>query len=129
VTFVACSRDRAMGEGDDQIDAHPERAERQRDGHKAYWDTFWGTDQVFYGHVLGFKGLERRAVVVATSPSCAVTLTSSARGLRCRPPCCRMPGVSLAWEARSDALPPPVSTGRQPPRSQGPDLARPARSN
>jgi superfamily I DNA/RNA helicase len=76
-------RDEALGVGDDQIDLlieegwrqqdlallttgsrHPEQSERQRDGHKAYWDTFWDTDQVFYGHVLGFKGLERRAVVL-----------------------------------------------------------------
>jgi superfamily I DNA/RNA helicase len=76
-------RDKALGVRDDQIDLlieegwrpqdvallttgsrHPEQAERQRDGHKAYWDTFWDTDQVFYGHVLGFKGLERRAVVL-----------------------------------------------------------------
>jgi hypothetical protein len=38
---------------------HPEQSERQKDGHSASWDTFWDTDQVFYGHVLGFKGLER----------------------------------------------------------------------
>jgi ATP-dependent exoDNAse (exonuclease V) beta subunit len=43
---------------------HPEQAERQKEGHKAYWDTFWDAEQVFYGHVLGFKGLERRAVVL-----------------------------------------------------------------
>lgn len=86
VTFIACDRDDAMGEGDDQIELlleqgwrpedlallttgsrHPEQAERQKDGHKAYWDTFWDTDQVFYGHVLGFKGLERRAVVVVVN--------------------------------------------------------------
>ena len=86
VRFVPCSRDEAMDVGDDQIDLlldegwrpedlallttgsrHPEQAERQKDGHKAYWDTFWDTDQVFYGHVLGFKGLERRAVVVVVN--------------------------------------------------------------
>jgi hypothetical protein len=86
VTFVPCNRDEALGVGDDQIDLlledgwrpedlallttgsrHPEQTERQRDGHKAYWDTFWDTDQVFYGHVLGFKGLERRAVVVVVN--------------------------------------------------------------
>ena len=27
--------------------------------------TFWDDEQVFYGHVLGFKGLERRVVVLA----------------------------------------------------------------
>ena len=46
---------------------HPEQTERQKDGHKAYWDTFWDADQVFYGHVLGFKGLERRAVVLVVN--------------------------------------------------------------
>ena len=34
---------------------HPEQAERQKDGHSAYWDTFWDTDQVFYGRA-GFLG-------------------------------------------------------------------------
>ena len=86
VTFIPCHRDEAMGEGDDQIDSlleqgwrpedvallttgsrHPEQTERQKDGHKAYWDTFWDAQQVFYGHVLGFKGLERRAVVVVVN--------------------------------------------------------------
>lgn len=86
VSFVACSRDDALGVGDDQIEAlleegwrpedlallttgsrHPEQAERQKEGHQAYWDTFWDTDQVFYGHVLGFKGLERRAVVLVVN--------------------------------------------------------------
>lgn len=86
VSFVACSRDDALSVGDDQIEAlleqgwrpedlallttgsrHPEQAERQKEGHKAYWDTFWDADQVFYGHVLGFKGLERRAVVLVVN--------------------------------------------------------------
>lgn len=86
VTFVACSRDEALGVGDDQVDMlleqgwrpedlallttgsrHPEQAERQKDGHKAYWGSFWDTDQVFYGHVLGFKGLERRCVVLVVN--------------------------------------------------------------
>lgn len=44
---------------------HPEQIERQTDGHEAYWESFWDAEQVFYGHVLGFKGLERRAVVLA----------------------------------------------------------------
>ena len=86
VTFVACGRDEAMSVGDDQIEAlleagwrpedlallttgsrHPEQTARQAAGHAAYWDTFWDTDQVFYGHVLGFKGLERRAVVLVVN--------------------------------------------------------------
>ncbi|OBB57106.1 nuclease [Mycobacterium sp. 852013-51886_SCH5428379] len=86
VTFVACDRAEAMDAGDDQIDLlleqgwraedlallttgsrHPEQAERQKNGHTAYWDSFWDTDQVFYGHVLGFKGLERRCVVLVVN--------------------------------------------------------------
>ena len=80
---------------------HPEQKERQAAGNAAYWDSFWDADQVFYGHVLGFKGLERRAVVLvvneesafersrerlyvglsgpATSSWCAAIPTSSAR--------------------------------------------------
>lgn len=38
-------------------------------GQTAYWNSFLDTDQVFYGHVLGFKGLERRAVVLAINES------------------------------------------------------------
>ena len=86
VSFVPCSSDDAMSVGDDQIDGlleqgwrpedvallttgsrHPEQISRQGEGHDAYWDSFWDTDQVFYGHVLGFKGLERRAVVLVVN--------------------------------------------------------------
>ena len=35
-----------------------------RRGRTEYWESFWDPEQVFYGHVLGFKGLERRAVVL-----------------------------------------------------------------
>ena len=75
-----------MGVGDDQVDLliedgwrpedvallttgsrHPEQTARQAEGNDAYWDSFWDTDQVFYGHVLGFKGLERRAVVLVVN--------------------------------------------------------------
>ena len=34
---------------------------------RKYWDSFWDADQFFYGHVLGFKGLERRAVVLVVN--------------------------------------------------------------
>jgi ATP-dependent exoDNAse (exonuclease V) beta subunit len=44
---------------------HPEQKTRQEAGPDSYWETFWDADQVFYGHVLGFKGLERPAVVLA----------------------------------------------------------------
>ncbi len=86
VTFVACGADDAVAIGDDQVDLlldagwrpedvallttgsrHPEQVARQAEGHDAYWDSFWDADQVFYGHVLGFKGLERRAVVLVVN--------------------------------------------------------------
>ncbi|TRW86189.1 nuclease [Mycolicibacterium sp. 018/SC-01/001] len=90
VKYVPCSRDDAMGVGDDEVDAlldegwrpedvallttgsrHPEQRERQAAGSAAYWDSFWDADQVFYGHVLGFKGLERRAVVLVVNEESA----------------------------------------------------------
>ena len=47
---------------------HPVQVERtdfhDQDG---YWKTFWDEDDVFYGHVLGCKGLERRAVVLCVN--------------------------------------------------------------
>ncbi|QGF25036.1 nuclease [Raineyella fluvialis] len=44
---------------------HPVQEERQREyGQEGYWRTFWEGDDVFYGHVLGCKGLERRAVIL-----------------------------------------------------------------
>ncbi|MFW0874197.1 NERD domain-containing protein [Rhodococcoides corynebacterioides] len=88
VTMVACSAAEALDHADDQIDVllesgwreqdvallttgtrHPEQVSRQAEGQAAYWDSFWDHDQVFYGHVLGFKGLERRAVVLAVNES------------------------------------------------------------
>ncbi|MGV9714338.1 NERD domain-containing protein [Gordonia sp. NPDC003424] len=88
VRFLACSSEDALGVADDQIDPlleegwrpediallttgsrHPEQVERQEQGNKAYWATFWDDEQVFYGHVLGFKGLERRVVVLALNES------------------------------------------------------------
>ncbi|GAB93773.1 nuclease-related domain-containing DEAD/DEAH box helicase [Gordonia rhizosphera] len=88
VRFVACSPEDALDVADDQIDPlleegwrpediallttgsrHPEQIERQDDGNEAYWATFWDKEQVFYGHVLGFKGLERRVVVLALNES------------------------------------------------------------
>jgi hypothetical protein len=47
---------------------HPAQVERQEaDGHVGYWRSFWDNDDVFYGHVLGCKGLERRAVVLCVN--------------------------------------------------------------
>lgn len=39
----------------------------ERAGHAAYWDDFFAGTDVFYGHVLGFKGLERNVVVLAVN--------------------------------------------------------------
>jgi hypothetical protein len=90
VKFVACKREDAMDAGDDEVDKlldegwrpedlallttgtrHPEQKERQAGGSVAYWDSFWDAEQVFYGHVLGFKGLERRAVVLVVNEESA----------------------------------------------------------
>ena len=43
---------------------HPIQVERQAEGHAEYWRGFWATDDIFYGQVLGFEGLERPAVVL-----------------------------------------------------------------
>jgi hypothetical protein len=88
VRFVACTRQTAIGAGDDEVERllesgwrpqdvallttgsrHPEQRERQARGTAAYWDSFWDAEQVFYGHVLGFKGLERRAIVLVVNDS------------------------------------------------------------
>jgi len=91
VRFVSCDRDEALDVGDDQIEAlldggwrpedvallttgtrHPEQKNRQAEGTAAYWDSFWDAEQVFYGHVLGFKGLERRAIVLVVNDQYAL---------------------------------------------------------
>ncbi|MBC7307684.1 MAG: ATP-binding domain-containing protein, partial [Dietzia sp.] len=47
---------------------HPEQAQEvQSGGYAAYWDAFFAGEHVFYGHVLGFKGLERAVVVLAVN--------------------------------------------------------------
>jgi Nuclease-related domain/UvrD-like helicase C-terminal domain len=88
VRLVACATADAVGRADDEVDAlladgwrpqdvallttgsrHPEQMARQAAGQDAYWRTFWDDDQVFYGHVLGFKGMERRAVVLTLNES------------------------------------------------------------
>ena len=44
---------------------HPVQKEIvETEGIAAYWDQFFAAEDVFYGHVLGFKGLERPAVVL-----------------------------------------------------------------
>jgi hypothetical protein len=88
VRLVECSPAEALDRADDEVEAliedgwrpedvallatgsrHPEQSSRQAQGQDAYWESFWDTEQVFYGHVLGFKGLERRAVVLALNES------------------------------------------------------------
>jgi len=86
VRFVQCSSEEAVSAADDVAEAlldkgwppesvalltthrrHPVQVERQREGQAAYWATYWQNDDLFYGHVLGFKGLERPAVVLAVN--------------------------------------------------------------
>ena len=43
-------RHRALAEGPKKVD---------------YWNSFFDDEQVFYGHINGFKGLERRVIVLA----------------------------------------------------------------
>ncbi|GAA0629016.1 hypothetical protein GCM10009547_35820 [Sporichthya brevicatena] len=86
VEFLECSTDDVLGMADDAVESlldegwspaniallttgrrHPEQTERQARGQDTYWESFWDAEQVFYGHVLGFKGLERAAVVLAVN--------------------------------------------------------------
>ncbi len=47
---------------------HPEqKANFEREGPVGYWRSFWEGDDVFYGHVLGSKGLERAVVVLCVN--------------------------------------------------------------
>jgi UvrD-like helicase C-terminal domain len=49
---------------------HPVQIERGSESDpEGYWRSFWDEDDVFYGHVLGCKGLERRAVVLCVNES------------------------------------------------------------
>jgi hypothetical protein len=88
VRFVPCATEEAIATADDQVDLllddgwkpqhvalltvgsrHPAQAELQQSrGHVGYWQSFWEDDDVFYGHVLGCKGLERKAVVLCVNP-------------------------------------------------------------
>lgn len=87
VTFIPCSAEDAVDVADDQIDPlidagwrpedimlltthtrHPEQVALQESlGQEGYWATFWDADLVFYGHVLGCKGLERRVTVLCVN--------------------------------------------------------------
>lgn len=84
VTFVECAWSDAVEVADDQVEAlldtwrpedvalltvgsrHPYQQHLQQTlGQDGYWSTYWDKEEVFFGHVLGFKGLERRVVVLA----------------------------------------------------------------
>ncbi len=87
VEFVPASSDDAIDVADDQVERlldlgwdpericllttghrHPEQtAQVERHGQQGYWRSFWEGDDVFYGHVLGSKGLERAAVVLCVN--------------------------------------------------------------
>lgn len=88
VRLVECSFDEVLHVADDEVEAlldrgwapkdivllttgsrHPEQFARQQEGQECYWASLWDDEQVFYGHVLGFKGLERPAVVLAVNES------------------------------------------------------------
>jgi superfamily I DNA/RNA helicase len=84
VRFVQCAPEDAVERADAAVDAlldewtdgqvallttyhrHPVHAQAvEHRGQQGYWDDFFAEDGVFYGHVLGFKGLERQVVVLA----------------------------------------------------------------
>ncbi len=89
VTFVDVPAEKALEVADDQVELlmdegwepgdimllttgsrHPEQISRQElKGQEEYWESFWDGDDAFYGHVLGAKGLERRAVVLCVNDS------------------------------------------------------------
>ena len=84
VEFVPSSAEDAVEIADEQVDRlleagwkshevmllttgnrHPVQIERgSASDPVGYWRSFWDEDDVFYGHVLGCKGLERQAVVL-----------------------------------------------------------------
>ena len=87
VTFVSCELSEVIDVANDQVDQllddgwgpehvalltmgsrHPIQIERwDAEGPDGYWRSFWEDDDVFYGHVLGCKGLERKAVVLCVN--------------------------------------------------------------
>ena len=87
VRFVQCPPDEAVHEADSQVDrllgegwqpgqvallVTGKRHQLQKEildhhGWDGYWDAFFADEDVFYGHVLGFKGLERPVVVLAVN--------------------------------------------------------------
>jgi hypothetical protein len=48
----------------------PSRAERQKDNHEAYWESFWHADQVFYVPLpIWCRRKRRHAIAAACLPS------------------------------------------------------------
>ena len=88
VRWVTCSPEDAVDRADTEVERlldregwspqhlmllttsgrHPEQIHRTTHlGRDGYWDSFWDDRDVFYGHVLGVKGLERPVVVLAVN--------------------------------------------------------------
>ncbi len=87
VRFVPCPPDEAVHQADAEVDrllgegwepgqiallVTGRRHQLHREmldyhGWTGYWDAFFAGEDVFYGHVLGFKGLERAVVVLAVN--------------------------------------------------------------
>lgn len=86
VRYVRCGTDDVLARADDAVDAlldtwepqqiallttkhrHPVHLERVAHfGDEGYWDGFFAEDDVVYGTVSGFKGLERTCVVLAVN--------------------------------------------------------------
>ncbi len=85
--FVQCPAEEAVHEADGEVDrllgegwepgqiallVTGRRHQLQKEmldyhGWDGYWDEFFAAEDVFYGHVLGFKGLERPVVVLAVN--------------------------------------------------------------
>ena len=84
VTFVSCAAEDVISTADDQAVAlldegwhhrdialltthhrHPVQVEQQGDDSGNYWKNLWDGHDIFYATAMGFKGLERPAVVVA----------------------------------------------------------------
>jgi len=84
VRFCQCAADEAIDQADGVIETlqqvgwpartlallttdhlHPCQVEQQSAGQDGYWRSFWEDEHPFYGHVQGFSGLERPAIVLA----------------------------------------------------------------
>lgn len=116
VKFVACTDAEALGAADDEVEAlleegwpqeyvvllttgkrHPERVERRARGQDHYWEeSFYDTEDAFYGHVLGSRDWNVRrsswqSMGSAATSAPARSSTSGSRGPRDRLVVCRDP--------------------------------------